>query len=108
MEFRRWQKLAARFYGPFRVEKKISAVAYRLSLPAGRHIFPVFHITLLNAYKGDIKDTELIQIPPLTLDVHPADIPSGVLAYRRIIQKARVSEHVLVDWHGMGVDSRSW
>lgn len=84
------------------MEKKISAVAYRLTLPTESCIFPIFHITLLKAYKGDIPENDHVPIPPLTMDAHPVDIPSGVPMYRRIVYKGRVSEQVLVDWQGLG------
>ena len=40
-------KISAKFYGPFQIEAKIRAVAYKLNLPTTTKMHSVFHVSQL-------------------------------------------------------------
>jgi len=46
-------KLALKFYGPYQIKKKISQVAYGLSLPETSRVYNVFHISCLKRALGN-------------------------------------------------------
>lgn len=75
----RWTclKLAKRYYGPFQIIKKISSVAYRLKLPTGSLIFPVFHIALLKPFQGDPSEESIYQpITSISIRGTPSNLSS--------------------------------
>lgn len=47
------QKLAARYFGPFKIIQKLSEVVFKLDLPSSTKLHPVFHVSLLKKVMGD-------------------------------------------------------
>jgi hypothetical protein len=47
------QKLAFKYFGPYRIVDRIGAVAYRLALPPSNAIHLVFHVSQLKKFISD-------------------------------------------------------
>ncbi|KFK38387.1 hypothetical protein AALP_AA3G106900 [Arabis alpina] len=89
------EKLAARFYGPYEIEERIGAVAYKLKLPPGTRIHHTFHVSLLKAALGSA-------LTPVSL---PEQLTSeGVLeAQPALVLKERINSmsgqaELLIKW----------
>lgn len=90
------------------IEKKISVVAYRLTLPVDCRIFPVFHSAVLKPFVDDNLGEVVITIPSLTTESHPVVILTQIMAYRVIIRKDKKVKQVLVESEGLNPDERIW
>ena len=86
------QKLAFKFFGPYRVVARVGTMAYQLELPASSSVHPVFHVSQLKKSVG----------AHLTVTPHPpsADfiwsIPEWILQVRSVFKGKRSISHGLI------------
>lgn len=101
-------KLAKRFYGPFQVLTCVGPAAYRLQLPEGTRIHPVFHCSLLKPFKGIPEQADTASFPDQFINDHPVHPPLAILDYRRSSLEPRALWDVLVQWRGLSPDEATW
>ncbi|KAL9433184.1 hypothetical protein AB3S75_028076 [Citrus x aurantiifolia] len=106
-KFQWLSELAKRYYGPFRVSEQIGAVAYKLQLPEGCKVHPVFHISALKPYVGS-STVYVASLPPDTIDNKPVSTPIAILADRFILKQGKKHYQILVQWSGCAPENSTW
>ncbi|KAJ8751592.1 hypothetical protein K2173_016841 [Erythroxylum novogranatense] len=106
--FRSSLKLSPRYYGPFQILEKIGAVAYRLDLPTGSRVHPVFHVSKLRKFLGDVPVTSPT-LPPSSED-HPILPQPEKILRQCTVQKGkyRPRTEVLIKWLGAPEEDATW
>uniref|UniRef100_A0A2N9I5B5 Chromo domain-containing protein n=1 Tax=Fagus sylvatica TaxID=28930 RepID=A0A2N9I5B5_FAGSY len=101
-------KLSPKFYEPYKVIQRVGMVAYKLELPEGACIHPVFHVSFLKAKLGKTI-TPISRLPPTDALGHLAPQPARILE-TRTIKKRRLPAvtEVLVQWEGGDPDDATW
>ena len=101
---RLYQKLAARYYGPFEVLERIGAVAYRLRLPVESKIHNVFHISQLKPVLG--RNHEVAPLPSSFSDNAEFLIEPVEVLDSRYSEDGHLE--VLVSWSNLPDHENSW
>ncbi|PNX84743.1 Ty3/gypsy retrotransposon protein, partial [Trifolium pratense] len=101
------QKLAARFYGPFKIIARVGPVAYQLQLPAQSKIHSVFHVSLLKKAVGDYhvqgelpKDLEVSD----DITVYPEAVVGSCLT----VKEGVTVKQSLIKWKDKSMDDVTW
>lgn len=97
------KKLDNRGYGPFEVEETVGTHAYRLALPHGWRIHPVFHVTQLEPFHRR-EGEEPEQPPPIIIDENEEWEVEEVLDERTHYKK----KQYLVKWKGFEMEDSTW
>ncbi|MCH84611.1 hypothetical protein A2U01_0005443, partial [Trifolium medium] len=100
-------KLAARYYGPYPVVERIGAVAYKVKLPEGSRVHPVFHVSLLKKAVGSYHEEETL---PDCLEGEKGLLyePEAIIAHRTVQVHGEEVSQVLVHWKGQIAEEATW
>jgi hypothetical protein len=103
----REQKLKPKFYGPYRIIRRIGEVAYKLDLMEGSKIHNIFHISCFKKVMGQqINISE--ELPPFDEEGQLELVPEEVLEQREHRLRSRVSKEFLVRWRGLPLEDATW
>lgn len=98
-------KLLPRWVGPFTVIEKIGRAAYKLKLPEGWRVHPVFHVSLMKPYQTDGR----VQPPlPNLIDGEVFFLIDRILDHRVVKKGRKASHEYLIRWLGYGPEHDSW
>jgi hypothetical protein len=101
------EKLKPKFYGQYRVIRRIGEVAYELELPKGSKIHNIFHVSCLKKAMGQqISISE--EFPPLDKEGQLELVLEEVLEQRERRLRSRVIRECLVRWKGLPVEDATW
>lgn len=90
------QKLAFKYFGPFKITTRVGTVAYTLDLPSSSAVHPTFHVSQLK--KVVLPGTPVSSLFPTDIDL--PRVPTAILQRRRAPTAAGDGEQVLVQWSG--------
>jgi hypothetical protein len=101
------EKLQLRFFGPYRINKKVGVVAYELELPQGSRIHNVFHVSCLKRAIGQ-HITPLEVLPPLDEEGQLVLVPEEILEVQEKKLWRRSIKEYLTKWKDFPIEDATW
>ncbi|XP_076913637.1 uncharacterized protein LOC143572330 [Bidens hawaiensis] len=103
VQYRQNQKLFRRFFGPYKIIERIGNVAYKLLLPLGSRVHPVFHVSLLKQSCGNVNEQNG--------NIHEFDMEDNQLI-PEAVQDVRLGQmgqkQVLIKWLKVPMEEATW
>jgi hypothetical protein len=100
-------KLHSKYYGPFRVLQAIGNRAYKLLLPEGVQIHPVFHVSQLKKHVGPTV-VPCPNLPLVTAEGKIHTTPALVLQIRQIPRNNVPMVQWLIQWENLSPEEATW
>jgi hypothetical protein len=105
--YRKNFKLNPRYYGPYQVIEWIGAVAYKLKLPEGRAVHPVFHVSLLRTKVGEVAIVS--QALPIVDEEGRVKVYPVTILERKLMKKDnRAMVAGLIQWSNSFPEDATW
>lgn len=107
VEARGNQKLAFRFFGPYKILKRIGEVAYKLELPSSSQVHPVVHVSQLKKHvpANTPVSTSLGSLAAITdISLQPLQIVERAF----VAHGSATATRIRVRWAGLPPDLTSW
>jgi hypothetical protein len=101
------QKLGFKFFGPFKILKRVGNVSYKLDLPESARIHPVIHVSQL---KKAVKPGAVVSknLPAALLSDDIAVQPQRIIGERAIKQGNKQVSQLLIQWEGWPEECSTW
>jgi hypothetical protein len=100
-------KLSYKFFGPYEILARIGPLAYKLALPEGSQVHPVFHVSQLKQHVPDHTPVFVSLPQPLQLDA--VDMSLATILERRLVKKGNTTYlQVLVQWTSLPETMAMW
>jgi hypothetical protein len=100
-------KLKPKWYGPFKIIKEISPVAYQLKLPVAWGIHDIFHASLLLPYREmTAHGPNFSRPPPKLIDREEEYQVERIMRHRNMGQGKKLQ--YLVKWHSYPDSDNTW
>lgn len=104
---RPYEKLAPRYFGPFKVLARVGQVVYKLELPSHAAIHPVFHVSQLKRAFGT--KVGMTSLPPqLANDLELQVEHEAVLGFHPGPGHPGHHLEILVQWKGLPAFEATW
>jgi hypothetical protein len=101
------EKLQPRFFGPYRISRRIGVVAYELDLPQGSRIHNVFHVSCLKKAIGQ-NIIPIETLPPMDEEGQLVLIPEEILEVREKRLRKRSIKEYLIRWKDLPIEDATW
>jgi hypothetical protein len=101
------EKLNPRFYGPYKISRRVGEVAYELDLLEGCKIHNVFHVSCLKKEVGQHVVTST-KLPPLDEEGQLILIPKEVLETREQKLRNKSIKEYLIKWKKLPIEDTTW